>query len=243
MKVRVGLSIIAFSILLFVTTGLATSSLNAPDSTPLAATAIITRQSADTASQASGSWYFTVSGDSRDCGNLIMPKIAKSIESMNAKTPAAFYWHLGDLRNLVTADCDIVIPVTGECSKMPPAWGRYPLSYYLNHAWDDFIQHQIEPFGETTFFLGIGNHELYSLHSREEFRHKFQSWLTQKQLFNQQAIDNGKGFRAPDIGMTYYHFVMNGVDFIYLDNADDAVNPTQFDPVQMNWLIDVLKAD
>src|SRR4051794_40616669 len=109
MKARTGLSIIAFSTLLFITTGLATSSLNASDSKPVAIV-VSTSQSSVTTPQASGSWYFTVSGDSRDCGNLIMPKIAKSIESMNAKTPAAFYWHLGDLRNLVTADCDMVIP-------------------------------------------------------------------------------------------------------------------------------------
>lgn len=194
-------------------------------------------------SPASGSWYFTVSGDSRDCGNLIMPKIAKSIASMNAKTPASFYWHLGDLRNLITPDCDMVIPLTGDCSKSPPAWGKFPFDYYLTRAWDSFIQNQIEPFGDMPFFLGIGNHELYSEHTRGDFRRKFRKWLTQPTLYNQQLTDAGKGIRAPDFGMTYFHFVKNGVDFIYLDNANNDANPTQFDGPQITWFSQVLAND
>jgi Calcineurin-like phosphoesterase len=192
-----------------------------------------------TPSPASGSWYFTVSGDSRDCGDLIMPKIAKSIQSIRDKTPIAFYWHLGDLRQLLAPDCDMIIPLTGDCKKTPPAWGKFPFDYYLTHAWDDFIQHQIEPFDDTPFFLGIGNHELYADHTSRDFRLKFQKWLTQSQLYNQQVIDARKGIQAPDLGMTYYHFVMNGVDFIYLDNAGDD----KFDGTQIIWFNKVLAAD
>lgn len=186
----------------------------------------------------SGSWYFTVAGDSRDCGDLIMPKIAKSIENSRARTPSSFYWHLGDLRNLQSPDCDMIIPETGECRRIPPSWGRFPIDYYLTHAWDDFIQHQIEPFGESSFFVGIGNHELYSNHTREDFRHTFQKWLTQTSIVTQLVIDARKGILPPDPPMTYYHFVMNGVDFIYLDNAGSG-----FDGAQVIWFSQVLAAD
>ena len=42
-----------------------------------------------------GTWRFIVSGDSRNCGDVVMPAIAaQAIE----KYQPAFYWHLGDLR-------------------------------------------------------------------------------------------------------------------------------------------------
>src|SRR5262245_13886270 len=55
-----------------------------------------------------GPWYFAFSGDSRDCGDLIMPKIARDIEDHRATTPVELYWHLGDFRRLYGPDCDIV---------------------------------------------------------------------------------------------------------------------------------------
>ncbi len=42
----------------------------------------------------SGVWHFAVSGDSRNCGDVVMPAIAKSA----AANQAAFYWHAGDFR-------------------------------------------------------------------------------------------------------------------------------------------------
>src|SRR5262249_819926 len=52
-------------------------------------------------------WAFAVSGDSRDCGDLVMPKIARAIA--DEKTPPIdFYWHLGDFRRLYDVDCDIL---------------------------------------------------------------------------------------------------------------------------------------
>lgn len=186
----------------------------------------------------SGSWYFTVAGDSRDCGGLIMPKIAKSIENSRATTPSSFYWHLGDLRYMTSPDCDMIIPETGDCKKFPPSWGRFPYDYYLTHAWDDFIQRQIEPFGDSTFFVGIGNHELYANRTRNEFLRTFQKWLTQPIIVNQLISDARKGIYPIDPPKTYFHFVMNGVDFIYLDNAQ-----TGFDGPQIVWFSQVLAAD
>src|SRR5215475_4029952 len=51
-------------------------------------------------------WYFAVSGDSRDCGDVIMPKIAASVATKAKQMPVKFYWHLGDYRALYRMDCD-----------------------------------------------------------------------------------------------------------------------------------------
>jgi len=43
----------------------------------------------------SGAWRFIVSGDSRNCGDVVVPAIAA--HSLSQYQPM-FYWHLGDLR-------------------------------------------------------------------------------------------------------------------------------------------------
>jgi len=49
-------------------------------------------------------WRFIVSGDSRNCGDVVMPTIAaQSIE----RYQPAFYWHLGDLRAIYKIDEDM----------------------------------------------------------------------------------------------------------------------------------------
>src|SRR6202051_872313 len=63
----------------------------------LAARTASARQSAN------GTWRFLVSGDSRNCGDVVMPGIAETAK----KNQAAFYWHLGDLRLTSTFDEDI----------------------------------------------------------------------------------------------------------------------------------------
>jgi len=46
------------------------------------------------------SWKFAVSGDSRNCGDIVMPAIAAGVH----KSGAVFYWHLGDFRAIYTFD-------------------------------------------------------------------------------------------------------------------------------------------
>ncbi len=50
------------------------------------------------------SWQFTVSGDSRNCGDVVMPAIAADA----LKHQPSFYWHLGDFRATYTFDEDIL---------------------------------------------------------------------------------------------------------------------------------------
>src|SRR5262249_36410538 len=103
---------------------------------------------------------------------------------------------------------------------------------------DDFIQHQIKPFGRTPVFLGIGNHELYGNLTRYQYREKFKEWLTQDPLERQRMKDAARDIIYQP-GNSYYHFVKHGADFIYLDNGDDG----GFWEEQLQWLSKVLEAD
>ena len=48
-------------------------------------------------------WTFAVSGDSRNCGDFVMPAIAANVKAEND----AFYWHLGDFRWMSQPDQDL----------------------------------------------------------------------------------------------------------------------------------------
>ena len=47
-------------------------------------------------------WKFAISGDSRNCGDIVMPAIAAGVRSDGAE----FYWHLGDYRAMSNFDED-----------------------------------------------------------------------------------------------------------------------------------------
>src|SRR5450759_3371230 len=108
------------------------------------------------------SWKFAVSGDSRNCGDIVMPAIAQGVR----RDGAAFYWHLGDYRAIYTFDEDYL--------HIHPA---STISDYLAAAWPDFIQHQLKPFGDLAVFLAMGNHEMISPLTREKYVAQFADWL------------------------------------------------------------------
>lgn len=166
--------------------------------------------------QAPTAWTFAVSGDSRNCGDVVMPAIAASALQNNV----AFYWHLGDLRKIYDFDEDMQHQPERLVKPMS-------ISDYLNSAWPDYIENQIAPFGSTPFFLGIGNHETAPPKKREEFLAQFADWLNQPALQRQRLRDNPKDH----VLRTYYHWIDRGVDFVYLDNA----TLDQFDAAQMRW--------
>ncbi|MCA1593577.1 MAG: hypothetical protein LC754_13190 [Acidobacteria bacterium] len=194
-----------------------------------------------TPSSAGKSWYIAVSGDSRDCGDLILPKIARDIEDTRTQTPVEFYWHLGDLRAMYRIDCDMLLRKYPQAKcNMRPGEGPEQNAFndYLKFAWDDYIEHQIKPFGQTPFLIGIGNHELIN-RTREDFECRFGKWLTQPLLAGQYKSDAKKKIPSSQ-GQTHYHFIRNSVDFIYLDNAS---NDAAFSADQLAWLAQVLAAD
>jgi hypothetical protein len=172
----------------------------------------------------SESWTFAVSGDSRDCGDVVMPAIAADAIKHNV----AFYWHLGDLRKIYGPDQDFLQERTVEGKATD-------LADYEKHAWDDFIENQIKPWADVPFFLGIGNHETAPPKSREAFVHKFHEYLNRPELKEQRLKDDPKA-TAPK---TYFHWMRDGIDFIYLDNATQD----QFDAAQMQWVEGVLARD
>ncbi len=165
-------------------------------------------------------WSFMVSGDSRNCGNVVMPSIAAAAHANRA----AFYWHLGDLRAIYDFDDDYR-------SLNPKA----TILDYEKFAWTDFQRSQIEPFGETPFFLGIGNHETIPPKSREEFTTTFADWLDAPVLREQRLRDDPQDHQV----RTYYHWIRDGVDFVNLDNA----TVDEFDATQLKWLKLVLQRD
>src|SRR5579864_4567638 len=149
-------------------------------------------------------WSFAVSGDSRNCGDVVMPAIAATA----AKDHAAFYWHLGDLRAIYGVDEDY--------QHSPEHRGKIiQKDEYLKDAWDDFIQNQVGPFGSLPVFVGIGNHETTPPKTREQFADKFAQWLDSAPLKNQRLADNPHATTPT----TYFHWIQGGVDFIYLDNS------------------------
>ncbi len=186
-----------------------------------------------------GSWAFAVSGDSRDCGDVVMPKITWAIEN-GPDTPAAdFYWHLGDFRRMYEPDCDFVkrsLP-GWDCSarpidQLPPG----AVARYLDGAWEDFVDRQLGAFKKTPVFLAIGNHELYGT-TRDDVRRRFRAWLASNDLHAQRNADAAHGLYGTE-GETYYHWVRKGIDFITLDNADGFLPPAE-----LVWLSKVLALD
>ena len=165
-------------------------------------------------------WNFAVSGDSRNCGNVIVPAIAADA----AKNHAAFYLHLGDLRAIFAPDEDYLHE--SEHRGHPP-----DIAQYLNDAWDDYIQSQVKAFGDMPVYIGIGNHETIRPKTREEFVQKFSNWLNAPLIVRQKKADHDQQTRS------YFHWIQSGIDFIYLDNA----TPEQFDPAQVAWFESVMK--
>src|ERR1700723_2404830 len=177
--------------------------------------------SAPSADPASAPWTFAVAGDSRNCGDVVMPAIAAGV----AKDHAAFYLHLGDFRKLSDFDEDL---------QHQPKYISSPLSIstYEAIAWDDFLQSQIATF-TVPVFLGIGNHELVWPHTRDMYLIQFADWLDTPVLRDQRLADDKNNHKL----VAYFHWIKGGIDFISLDNATDDA----FDPPQVLWFERTLK--
>jgi len=190
---------------------------------PIAALA----QTATPATTASdGSWHFVVAGDSRNCGDVVMPAIAEAAKNNNAK----FYWHLGDWRAIYTFDEDMV-----QANVM--AGKPLNISSYLTNAFKDAIDNQLKAFDDRSVpvFVGIGNHETIWPMTRDAFLKSFGPYLNIAAIRDQRLKDDPSDTTV----RTYYHVVTNGIDFITLDNGSCDM----FDDAQMAWLKKVLTRD
>jgi hypothetical protein len=184
----------------------------------------VAKPPAPSAKSKTGDWMFAVSGDSRNCGDVVMPAIAQGVK----RSGAAFYWHLGDLRWISNIDEDI---------RHQPEYISKPLTKaeYLDMAWNDFIQNQIVPFGGVPFYLGIGNHETVPPKDHAAFLAQFSTQLDLPNLRAQRLLDDPADLQPK----SYYHWIDRGVDFINLDNATQY----QFDADQLSWFEKVLRAN
>jgi hypothetical protein len=171
-------------------------------------------------------WKFAVSGDSRNCGDVVMPEIAAGVK----KSGVSFYWHLGDFRRMSKTDEDI---------QHQPDHLKRPLTNpeYRSMAWKDFTTSQLHAFGSLPVYLARGNHEMISRQHADAdvaYIQQFRSWIDQPNVRVQRLLDDPADM-DPHI---YYHWIQNGVDFIALDNG-----PSEFDLLQVTWFEKILASD
>jgi hypothetical protein len=178
------------------------------------------------AAQDGASWKFALSGDSRNCGDIVMPAIAQGVR----RSGAEFYWHLGDFRAIFKFDEDLVPP-----SSLGLPEKSMGITEYQDAAWPDFIAHQLGPFGDLPLFLAIGNHELIPPMDRAEFLAQFADWLDAPVLREQRLKDDPADHKLK----TYYHWIRGNVDFITLDN----VSAEQLDAEQLRWVKALIERD
>ncbi len=171
-------------------------------------------------------WKFAISGDSRNCGDVVMPAIAAGVRQSGAE----FYWHLGDFRAIYAFDEDMVPPAQLGLTTAP-----LNIIQYENAAWPDFLSHQITPFGDTTVFLSPGNHETIPPATRDQYLVQFADWLNTPILREQRLKDDPADRKL----RSYFHWIKGNVDFIALDNA----STDQFDADQMKWVRSVIGRD
>jgi hypothetical protein len=181
---------------------------------PISPAADQTAQPAQTAP--AGSWRFIVSGDSRNCGDVVMPAIA----AHGAQFAPTFYWHLGDLRAIYKIDEDMAFEAANHGQILA-------CDVYERRAWNDYVENQIAAYGSVPFYVGIGNHEVIPPKNEDAFKRQFNDWLDQPTLQRQRLKD-----KEPAQPETYYHWIQGGVDFIYLDNAANVLSDDQ-----LTWLI------
>lgn len=178
------------------------------------------------AQQADGTWQFIVAGDSRNCGDVVMPAIAQAAKAENAR----FYWHLGDYRVITHFDDDMAQAAMMSGSPLQ-------VQNYLRNAWKDALENQLKPFDEAgvPFFPAIGNHETTWPMSRDRWAKTFAAYLDTAPIHDQRLRDDPADVKPH----TYYHVAINGIDFITLDNGTCDM----FDDAQLTWFQKLLARD
>jgi hypothetical protein len=136
---------------------------------------------------------------------------------------------LGDFRANYDFDQDLLAGPEYRTRHLSPA-------EYQRVEWPDFIAQQLEPFGETTVRLLIGNHELAPpMKTRLDYVQQFADWIDAPAIREQRLKDDPHDHMVK----TYYHWIEGGVDFIAVDNASED----QFDDAQLRWFERVLGRD
>ncbi len=194
---------------------------------------------ATSAATSSATWHFAVAGDSRNCGDVVMPAIATDAKARGAR----FFWHLGDFRAVYAIDEDFLDTHPAPAEFASAEENAKYMDLYRSLAWEDFIANQLNPFGnlDLRVFLAIGNHELDPANhrTRAEYIAAFRKWLTWPEIAHKPKPASAPGDAPEDEVFPYYHWMMNGIDFITLDNASNE----QFSATQLQWFEKVLEQD
>ena len=175
---------------------------------------------------ADSTWNFAVSGDSRNCGDIVMPAIAYGVLASRSE----FYWHLGDFRAIYTFDEDMVPPAELNLPTKP-----LNIIDYETGAWGDFIAHQLGPFGAQPVMLAPGNPETIPPANREHYLQQLADRLGPPALRAQRLADDPADHKL----RAYYHWINRNIDFISMDNA----SADQFDAAQLKWFHSVVDRD
>lgn len=188
-----------------------------------AAGALASMAATASAQNDASTWTFAVSGDSRNCGDFVMPAIAVKVKAEKD----AFYWHLGDFRAMSGPDQDWLA--------MDPAHAAMTKPQYQEHAWDDFIEHQLAAFEPLPVFLGRGNHEDIPPMTRDDYIAEFASYLIRPEIVDQRKADGNED----QLIQPWYHWIHEGIDFITLDSSSHD----EFSDDQLKWFRAVLDRD
>ena len=175
---------------------------------------------------------FAVSGDSRNCGDVVMPAIAKGVQGAHA----AFYWHLGDFRAMYMIDEDIVDQFQTQKKTLPAL-----ADYYNGVAWPDFVKNQLDPFSSIPIYLTPGNHE--TMYPTIKYPDPTPQAGVQIKAPG-EYMRLFKGYRpqnTPDFGYPYYSWTEDDrkVQFIAMDNSVG----NDFDAAQIEWFDKILDAN
>ena len=169
---------------------------------------------------------FAVSGDSRNCGDLVMPAIAKRVGG------AKFFWHLGDFRAMFGVDEDIRDEYAVRGKPLPSIY-----EYFDKLAWADFIDSQVARF-QVPVYLTPGNHE--TLYPTKHYPDPTPlDGITPKAAGDYMAAFGAyRPAGADNKDHAYYSWTVGPVLFIGLDNSHE----NDFDGEQIAWFDRVLDA-
>ena len=173
---------------------------------------------------------FAVSGDSRNCGDVVMPAIAKGVRGARA----SFYWHLGDFRAMYMIDEDIADQLQTDKTPMTVP------EYYNRLAWPDFIKNQLQSFASVPVYLTPGNHE--TMYPTLKYPDPAPQPGVQIKAPG-EYMRLFKGYRpqtTSDFGNPYYSWteVDGKVRFIAMDNSVG----NDFDAAQIEWFNKIVDA-
>ena len=139
---------------------------------------------------APSTWKFAVSGDSRNCGDIVDAGHCRRRASKMAPPSTG--------TSAITAPSTCSTRIT--CRLNPDSAQTRIIK---NAAWPDFINHQLKPFGSLPIFLAIGNHELIQPKTHDaSHRCSSRIWYDSPVIRQQRLSDD------PDdhLVKTYYHW-------------------------------------